>query len=291
MLHTHNPKPGLYGRVLGPPRRACPSSCTPPTASTRRPTIGSPSALVVYGLEAVASRFSHVELVQNPEDLELMRRLPDRPASQAPAARQRRRPAAVPARRRLTTSIACPSRARLRPPTTWSSGLVARLVAEKGVPELVDAVERLGAPFRLLLIGPARPREGRRAWAPTLLERATHGGAVLTGHRDDVDRLYAAMDVFCLPSHREGFPRAAMEAAASGLPVVATDIRGCRQVVEPGRTGASSRLGTPRRSRRAWRRMRTSPRRVEHGTAARAKAERDFDERKVVLARSAAYAS
>ena len=45
------------------------------------------------------------------------------------------------------------------------------------------------------------------------------------------------MDVFCLPSHREGFPRAAMEAAASGLPVVASDIRGCRQVVDPGVTG------------------------------------------------------
>ena len=53
------------------------------------------------------------------------------------------------------------------------------------------------------------------------------------------------MDVFCLPSHREGFPRAAMEAAASGLPVVATDIRGCRQVVEPGVTGALVPVGQP----------------------------------------------
>src|SRR5690606_26610821 len=38
-------------------------------------------------------------------------------------------------------------------------------------------------------------------------------------------------------SHREGFPRSAMEAAAMGLPVVATDIRGCREVVEDGVTG------------------------------------------------------
>ena len=45
------------------------------------------------------------------------------------------------------------------------------------------------------------------------------------------------MDVFCLPSHREGFPRARWR-RASGLPVVATDIRGCRQVVDPGVTGA-----------------------------------------------------
>jgi ribosomal protein S18 acetylase RimI-like enzyme len=45
------------------------------------------------------------------------------------------------------------------------------------------------------------------------------------------------MDVFVLPSHREGFPRAAMEAAAMGLPIVATDIRGCRQVVDDGING------------------------------------------------------
>ena len=57
------------------------------------------------------------------------------------------------------------------------------------------------------------------------------------GTRDDVDALYRGMDLFVLASHREGFPRSAMEAAAMGLPVVATDIRGCRQVVDDGVTG------------------------------------------------------
>ena len=70
-----------------------------------------------------------------------------------------------------------------------------------------------------------------------MLEQARAHGVRLLGHRDDVDALYAAMDVFVLASHREGFPRAAMEAAAMGLPVVATDIRGCRQVVDPGANG------------------------------------------------------
>jgi glycosyltransferase involved in cell wall biosynthesis len=45
------------------------------------------------------------------------------------------------------------------------------------------------------------------------------------------------MDIFVLASHREGFPRSAMEAAAMGVPIVATDIRGCRQVVDHGVTG------------------------------------------------------
>jgi glycosyltransferase involved in cell wall biosynthesis len=55
--------------------------------------------------------------------------------------------------------------------------------------------------------------------------------------RDDVERLYHAFDVYALLSYREGFPRSAMEAAACGLPIVATAIRGCRQVVDDGVTG------------------------------------------------------
>ena len=69
------------------------------------------------------------------------------------------------------------------------------------------------------------------------LDAAAAAGVHLLGIRDDVDRLYRAADLYVLASHREGFPRSAMEAAASGLPVVATDIRGCRQVVEHDVTG------------------------------------------------------
>ena len=244
--------------------------------------------LVVYGLEAVASRFSHVELVQNPEDLELMRRYRIAPRRKLRLLGngvdlQRFRPADASTRSRVRAELGLDA-------DDVVVGLVARLVAEKGVPELIDAVERLGAPFRLLLIGPADPEKADAVGAD-VLERATNGGAILTGHRDDVDRLYAAMDIFCLPSHREGFPRAAMEAAASGLPVVATDIRGCRQVVEPGVTGAL----VPARDAAALAaalgdlcRRHPAP---EHGRAARAKAERDFDERKVVARVLAAYAS
>ena len=55
--------------------------------------------------------------------------------------------------------------------------------------------------------------------------------------RGDMAELYLAMDVAVLPSHREGIPRAIMEAAAMGLPAVATDIRGTREVVEDSGTG------------------------------------------------------
>jgi glycosyltransferase involved in cell wall biosynthesis len=68
---------------------------------------------------------------------------------------------------------------------------------------------------------------------------ATADGVRLVGFSDRPERYYAAADLFVLASHREGFPRAAMEASAMGLPVIATDIRGCRQVVDDGVTGSA----------------------------------------------------
>ena len=235
VLHTHNPKPGLYGRVLGR------VAGVPLVVHTTHGLYATPDdhlakRLGVYCLEGVASRFSHVELVQNPEDLELMRRL-----RTAPRRKLRLLGNGVdlqrfqPADRR--TSVAGAGRARHR---RRGCGGRARRPAGEGEGACRSSSRpsrRLGAPFRLLLIGPTDPAKAD-AVDTELLDRAALEGAILTGHRDDVDRLYAAMDIFCLPSHREGFPRAAMEAAASGLPVVATDIRGCRQVVEHGVTGA-----------------------------------------------------
>jgi glycosyltransferase involved in cell wall biosynthesis len=104
----------------------------------------------------------------------------------------------------------------------------------------------------------------------------------LLGHRDDVDRLYSAMDAFVLASHREGFPRAAMEASAMALPVVATDVRGCREVVDPGVTGALLPVRDPIALAEALRGLEDPSRRVGLGAAARERALRCFDEQKVV---------
>jgi glycosyltransferase involved in cell wall biosynthesis len=287
VLHTHNPKPGIYGRIVG--RLAgVPLVVHTTHGLYAAPDDALPKRLVVYSLEALASRFSHVELVQNPEDLELMHRWRIAPRRKLRLLGngvdlERFRPADDADRQARRTELGVA-------PDDVVVGLVARLVAEKGIPELVDAVARLGPPFRLLLIGPHDP-EKADALPPALLDRATATGAILTGHREDVDRLYAAMDVFCLPSHREGFPRAAMEAAASGLPVVATDIRGCRQVVEPGVTGALVPVQDPAALAEALRRSADAPTRAAQGAAARAKAITDFDERAVVERALAAYGS
>ena len=285
VLHTHNPKPGIYGRVLG--RLAgVPLVVHTTHGLYAAPDDPLPKRLVVYGLEALASRFSHVELVQNPEDLELMRRWRIAPRRTLRLLGNgvdldRFRPADDDERQARRTELGIG-------PADVVVGLVARLVAEKGIPELIDAIDQLGPPFRLLLVGPHDP-EKADALPPALLDRATAAGAILTGHREDVHRLYAAMDVFCLPSHREGFPRAAMEAAASGLPVVATDIRGCRQVVEPGVTGALVPVRDARALANALGQAVDPLVRAAQGIAGRDKAVADFDERAVVERTLASY--
>ena len=142
------------------------------------------------------------------------------------------------------------------------------------------APRRGSAPSRVVVIGPSRRGEGRRAHArPTSRGRAATGVAFL-GMRDDVDDLYAAMDLYVLASYREGFPRSAMEAAAMGVPVVVTDIRGCRQVVDDGRTGRLVPVRDAAALANADRRTCCRPRAAHAmSRAATEKADREFDQR------------
>lgn len=287
VLHTHNPKPGLYGRVLG--RLAG----VPRVVNTTHGLYAVPGDPIlkqaaVYLLEWMASRFSHVELCQSPEDEAFMRtwRI-------VPRRKLRLLGNGVDLDRFQPGAMSLAERTRLRQSLGFDDddivvGCVSRLVSEKGVPELVAAVALLGPPFRLLHVG-ARDEAKADALGPGWVAEAEAAGVVLAGHRTDVDRLYHAMDVFCLPSHREGFPRAAMEAAACGLPVVATDIRGCRQVVDTGITGQLVPVRDPQALASAIGAYADAVCRSDHGRASRAKAEREFDEQVVVARVMASY--
>lgn len=117
--------------------------------------------------------------------------------------------------------------------------VVARLVREKGILDLADALLRLRAPSRLrvLVVGDALPSDRTsivRELAVHPVAKSSHVIWERLGHRDDVERVLRAADLFVLPSHREGLPRSVIEALASGLPVVATDIPGCRELVDGG---------------------------------------------------------
>jgi len=116
-------------------------------------------------------------------------------------------------------------------------GSVGRLSREKGCFVLVDAAARVTAcrsDVRFLVVGDGPLREELGAQIGRL---GLAGRIVLTGARTDVDAIYDTMDLFVLPSFWEGLPTVIMESMACGVPVVATDIPGTRELVTANRTG------------------------------------------------------
>jgi glycosyltransferase involved in cell wall biosynthesis len=283
VLHTHNPKPGLYGRVIG---RLAGVPVVVNTNHGLYATADDPLSkrALVLALEAFATRFSHAELVQNPEDLALLVRWhavdPRRTRLLGNGIDLDRFDP-----RRLGPSVRAEARTELGiADDEVVVGTVARLVAEKGYLELFAAAPLLGPRTVVIAAGAEDPQKAD-ALSPVALARARSDGVRLLGHRDDIERLYAAMDVFVLASHREGFPRAAMEAASMGLPVVATDVRGCREVVRPGLTGLVFPRGDVAALARAVKTLVDHPgQRDRMGRASRALALERFDERDVVRA-------
>lgn len=119
--------------------------------------------------------------------------------------------------------------------------LPARLLWEKGIREFVEAgrlVRASGVPARFALVGEP-PAHNRNAVPRSVIEDWVNSGVVeWWGHQADMLAVYASSHVVCLPSfYREGVPKALLEAAACGRPIVTTDAPGCREVVRHGENG------------------------------------------------------
>jgi glycosyltransferase involved in cell wall biosynthesis len=123
---------------------------------------------------------------------------------------------------------------------------VGRLLWDKGLGELMEAARRLKArrsPLRLWLAGDRDPANPRCVPEDVVAAWDAEGLAEILGRRDDVAALWARAHVAVLPSHREGMPKALLEAAAAGRPLVATDVPGCRELVRDGVNGLLVPLG------------------------------------------------
>ncbi len=283
IVHTHNPKPGVYGRI-GARLARVPHVVNTVHGLYALPEDRWPKRAVVYGLERLAATCSDAELVQNPEDLPVLRRLriPERKlhllGNGVDLTRfDPQRHAGAREQVRAELGIA---------PDEVVVGLIGRLVAEKGYREVFAAARRLRAQHpqaRFVIAGPADPDKDDAITDAELDRAAVDAGVRLLGMRDDVERLYAAMDLYVLASHREGFPRSAMEAAAMGLPIVATDIRGCRQVVDHDMTGLLVPVRDPDALAVAIEALvADDERRCAMGRAARRKAVAEFDDRRQI---------
>ena len=116
-------------------------------------------------------------------------------------------------------------------------GTVGRLTPVKGIPYLLEAARillRQGANVKVLIVGDGSIRED--------LKRQTHDlgiseNIVFLGHREDIDALLQALDIFALPSLSEGIPMALLEAMAASRAVVASRVGGIPEIVEDGFEG------------------------------------------------------
>ena len=173
-------------------------------------------------------------------------------------------------------------------------GMVGRMVAEKGYGEFLDAAKIVvaqGFQACFIAVGERLPSD-HAAGIDTQLAAAKAAlgeRLILTGLRSDIPDLLAAMDVFTLPSYREGMPITIIEAMLMAKPVVATNIRGSREEVVGGETG----LLVPVRDAAALARafvalIEDEPLRGRMGRAGRTRALALYDESKIVALQIAA---
>jgi glycosyltransferase involved in cell wall biosynthesis len=171
------------------------------------------------------------------------------------------------------------------PPSEWELepglpvlGYVGRITSDKGLIHFADALRLMrqsGSRCQLLLIGRAEDERG----APIIQRLIDAGQRVIeVGYLDDPRAAYAAMDVICLPSLREGFPNVILEAAAAGRPAVVSDATGNVDAVVDGVTGYVVPLGNVEVLASALiRLLRDRNLSRAMGSAARARVAKEFD--------------
>lgn len=164
--------------------------------------------------------------------------------------------------------------------------MAARLLWDKGVKEFVEAARLLrekGVVAEFWLVG--KPDDGNPMCVSEdwLRERQTEGLIKWLGHRDDMPQLLHQADIAVLPSYHEGVPRFLLEAAACGLPLVATDIEGCRTIVRHGENGFLVPIRDPKALADAIEQLVVDRKlRARMGQASREIAVREFDQRKIL---------
>jgi glycosyltransferase involved in cell wall biosynthesis len=166
--------------------------------------------------------------------------------------------------------------------------LVARMIWDKGVGEFVEAARRVKSVLpgtNFYLLGPiymdnpaAISREQIKSWEKEAVVE-------YLGETDSVEDVYARCDCVVLPSYyREGVPRSLLEAASMGIPIITTDMAGCRDTLDDGKTGYLCQARNAESLAACMLRMAslTKADRKSMGDAGRRKMVREFDEQIVI---------
>ena len=164
-------------------------------------------------------------------------------------------------------------------------GIVARLVKEKGYLDLFAAFKIILEKYPktiLLVVGPKEPEKEDTVDLEIVKDYGIKDNVIFLGERGDIDEIYPLMDIFILPSYREGLPVSLLEAMAEEKPVIATDIRGCREEVENSKEGFLVPVKNPEKLAEALLYFLENPEKAkEMGKNGRIKIIKEFDEKLV----------
>lgn len=162
-------------------------------------------------------------------------------------------------------------------------GIVARLVVEKGYLDLLASLKIILTKFPntiLLVIGQEEPEKRDGITKEIFKKYGVENNVMFLGERIDIDELYPLMDIFTLPTHREGIGAAILEASAMEKPVVVTNTGGCPEAVDDQKTGILVPLRNADKLAKAiiylFENLETAH---QMGKAGREKILREFDER------------
>lgn len=165
--------------------------------------------------------------------------------------------------------------------------MISRIIRDKGILEYVEAareLKRLWPHVRFQLLGDADAENRTAIDARTVQSWHEEGVIEYLGTTNDVRSFIASSNCIVLPSYREGAPRALIEAAAMARPVIATDVPGCRSVVEDEVTGFLCSARSVKSLADSLRKFVALPvgRQAAMGRAGRLKIEQEFDQIRVL---------
>ena len=172
--------------------------------------------------------------------------------------------------------------------------LVSRMLHHKGIDEFVGAAQRLrseGVNARFALVGDPDPDNADSVSEQQLRAWQDEGAVEYWGRREDIPDVLRQAVIACLPTHLpEGVPKSLIEAAACGLPIVTTDIPGCRELVSDGVNGVIVPFGEVQPLAAALRTLLDDPAlRARMGAAGRAQVLEHYSLPRVVDAHLAVY--
>ena len=164
---------------------------------------------------------------------------------------------------------------------------VGRLQLDKGLVEFVEAaraIKQKRQDISFVMVGAPDPGNRRSLSEPALDQWKAQGDVVFTGRREDVTRLMAMANVVTTPTfYREGLPRTLLEAAATGLPLIGTDMPGVREAIDDGVNGTLIPARDSTALARAVEELADDPAKSKrYGNASLERAKKDFDYRRVV---------